>query len=161
MSVKIRRMRRLDAVAVARMMKKLSAFHGDTTSTTAKDFVKHCLGPRKRGQVWLAFYNGKPAGFVYAFDAYDFVINGFKRDLNLLYVDSAYRRKGIGEALVACVAKDALKKKCILVFVKAISNNKTANSFYKSIGMSKKIAARHKTKYIAKDHALTRLAGRQ
>ncbi len=160
MSLKIRRMRRTDAVAVAEMMKKLSAFHGDSSTAKARDFIHHCLGAHKRAYIWVAFFKSKPAGFAYAYDVYSFVINGFERNLNLLYVDEPFRRKGVGRALVSCVAKDAAGKKCALLLVKAVSGNKAANALYKNLGMAKNAAARRKNKYTVEKDALKRLAKR-
>ena len=108
-------MRRSDAVAVAKMMKKLSAHHGDKSLSEAKDFITHCLGPNKTCKKWIAFVDGKPAGFALSHDIVDFIRNIIIRELNLLHVDEAHRRKGIGEALVAAVAKDAHSKGCSLV----------------------------------------------
>lgn len=154
----IRQMRRGDAKAIAGMMRKLSDFHRDKSTVTADDVMSQCLGPHKRGHVWIAVCDKRPVGFVYAFDAYDFVINGLKRDLNLLYVDKAFRRQGIGEALVNCVAKDAVAKKCAVLFVKAVSSNKSANAFYANVGMEKHVAKRQKSKFVARGLTLKRMA---
>lgn len=156
----IRRMRRGDAMAVAKMMKKLAAFHGDTSVSKAGDFVRHCLGPRKIGKLWVACIDGKQIGFAQTFDCVDFIRNIVLRELNLLYVDEAFRKQRVGESLVAHVAKDALENGTEVIFSIAIANNRIANHFYERIGMTNSADSdkRKTIKYLASKGLLKKMA---
>lgn len=130
-------MRRKDAAAVAKMMLELAAFHGDVSRTTPQHFIDHCLGAKKLGDAWIAFVDKKPAGFAVTYDWMNFVRVRKGRAIDLLYVKNGYRGQGIGAALIAAVAKDAVKKGIQRVNASAQARNKNANAFYKSLGFER------------------------
>lgn len=132
----IRPFRRKDAPQIARMMQKLAAFHGDTAQSKPQDFIKHCLGSPKIAHTWLAWQNGKAAGFLIAYDRMNFVSAQKTRVIDLLFVEESFRRLGLGQALLAAAAKDALKRDCETLLVTAKPANAIADRFYRKIGLN-------------------------
>lgn len=132
----IRPFRRKDAPQIARMMRKLAAFHGDTAKATTKDFIKCCSGRQKTTHAWLAWRENEAAGFLIAYDRMNFVSGQKTRVVDLLYVEETARRQGIGKALLAAAAKDALKRDCASFLVTAHPANAIAKGFYKTLGLS-------------------------
>ncbi len=137
-AIKIRRMRRADAPAMARLMRDLVVFHGDQPKSTARHFTAHCLGSRRLVDAWLARVAGKPAGFIVTYDWFNFVRGKITRTIDLLYIDAEYRRSSMGRLLVAAAAEDALAKGCMRIKVGARTENKAANKFYQKLGFTQR-----------------------
>jgi GNAT superfamily N-acetyltransferase len=54
--------------------------------------------------------------------------------LSAIVVDQAHRRRGVGEALVIEMEREARVRGCCLVFVTSAARRKDAHAFYRSLG---------------------------
>lgn len=84
------------------------------------------------GEAWVAILDGKMAGFV----AIRHDVDGDNRLLYLssLYVDTAFRGKGVGRALMAFVEAEAKKHHEQGINLQAIVTNKPAIALYEKFG---------------------------
>jgi GNAT superfamily N-acetyltransferase len=135
MSFSIRPMRPSDAKALVKMMKALSLHHGHKSQATENDFLACCSPKSGFGKVWVAYHNGKPAGFAYCNDGMNFVLGKASRSIDLLYVEKKVRGLGIGRALFEKIVKDAGARGIQRISANAAIDNKKANLFYKNLGM--------------------------
>ncbi len=154
--VSVRPMRRADAKDVARLMVALGAYHVDRLQAKPEDFLRYCLGAKRQYRVWVAVEGKQCVGFVLSFDRFSFVRKMSVRTVDLLYVDAAARRHGVGRLLMLAAAADAVAQKIKRFVVTAAPDNKVANRFYGKIGMAgeKKTAAR----YVLSDQSLRQFA---
>ncbi|MER2520869.1 MAG: GNAT family N-acetyltransferase [Bdellovibrionales bacterium] len=142
----IRSFRRKDANDISRMMKELASFHGDAIRANPNHFIKHCLSRKKIARAWIALRDKQAAGFLVAYDRMNFV-NGQKTCvIDLLYVNEAFRRQSVGQALLAAAAQDAIRHGCETFLVTAQPGNATANNFYEKLGLNRetKTSARYR-----------------
>jgi len=54
--------------------------------------------------------------------------------LSELVLDEGYRRRGVGEALVSAIEREARARGCVLVFLTTAARRKDAHAFYERIG---------------------------
>lgn len=54
--------------------------------------------------------------------------------LSAMIVDEAYRRRGIGEALVVAIEREARTRGCRLLFLTTAEHRKDAHEFYRRVG---------------------------
>lgn len=137
-NITIRPFRRADAKAVAVMLRRLAAFHGDKAKTKPDHFLEHAIGPNKSSFVWVAFHDKKPIGFAEASFRMNFLGGMMTMRVGLLHVEEAYRRNGIGSLLIQEAIGLALKKKCGRFDISAAPNNKLSNGLYVKLGLVKR-----------------------
>jgi ribosomal protein S18 acetylase RimI-like enzyme len=137
-STVIRKMRRADTPAMARMMNDLMIFHGDQPQAKPAHFAQQCLGKHRLVDSWVAVVARQPIGFVVTYDWFNFVRGTAARTIDLLYIDPDHRRSGIGKLLLVAVAKDAQAKGCTRLRVGARKTNKAANRFYHGLGFERR-----------------------
>lgn len=135
----IRPMRASDKSAVAAMIVSLAAFHGDVGFTANVAILDCCLGRKKLADVLLAFQGKSPVGFSATYDHVNMVSGHKLRHIDLIFVEAEHRRRGIGVALVAAIAKKAASDGFARVSVRARNDNDLANDFYTKLGFSKRI----------------------
>ncbi len=155
---KIRLMRRADSPAVAVMMKKLAAHHGDKMEVSAEDFSRHCLGPGRLNQTWIAFSDNTPAGFATTYDWMNFARGIPVRTLDLLFVEAKFRGQKIGRMLVSAIARDCLKKGFPRLDVSALAENQEANQFYDKLNFVNRDDGRQRHYYKLNLAGLKKLA---
>lgn len=80
-----------------------------------------------------------PAGFTQLYPAYSSVRAVKNWILNDLYVDAAFRKQGIGEALIKAAMDFARKEKATYVELSTAIDNFTAQSIYEAIGFQKQM----------------------
>ncbi|MEL6918751.1 MAG: GNAT family N-acetyltransferase, partial [Bacteroidota bacterium] len=101
----------------------------------SKIFLKNRI-KNNESVIFLAFYNGKPAGFTQLFTTFSSVGLSSVFILNDLYVDIEYRKKGVGEALL-----NKAKEYCIEKGYKGLaletSTENPAQRLYEKLGWQK------------------------
>lgn len=137
----IRPMRASDKSAVAAMIVSLAAFHGDVGFTANVAILDCCLGRKKRADVLVALHGKNPVGFSATYDHVNLVSGHKVRHIDLIFVEAEHRRRGIGVALVAAIAKKAASDGFARVSVRARNDNDLANDFYTKLGFSKRTDA--------------------
>ena len=92
------------------------------------------FGEQKAAEVIIAEYEDEPAGFALFFHNYSTFLG--KRGLYLedLYVVPAFRGRGIGKALLSCLARIAVERDCGRFEWSVLDWNEPAIRFYKSLG---------------------------
>lgn len=133
--VTIRAARKADAALLARMMNRLRAHHGNPRGRATEVAVRRDVsGAKRRYDVLIAEIGGTPAGYLLFHDAYDptEAERGFY--MADLHVEAHARRRKVGRALMAALAREAKRRK--RAFLWWISNgwNDAARAFYADLG---------------------------
>lgn len=136
----IRRMRRADCAAVAKMNQVMQAYPMQPTGATsvkAGFFARTCLGPRKQASVWVALVGKEYAGFAVTQDYISFG-GGYKyRHMLLLWVGEQFRGQGIAKGLITKIRDAAFLAGCKRFDTRADVDNHPANKLYRAAGFKK------------------------
>jgi ribosomal protein S18 acetylase RimI-like enzyme len=106
----------------------------------AESYIKERLGKNESVIfVALEIINGQPApvGFMQLYPKYSSVSASRNWILNDLYVDSDYRKQGIGEALIKTAMDFAKYEGATFVQLETAVDNYTAQHLYEAIGFKK------------------------
>jgi ribosomal protein S18 acetylase RimI-like enzyme len=125
-----------DADAVARMARALSLADGGQASRfTAENFHQDGFGAKAAFHAMVAEYDGEIAGYAVTYPGYD--TDSATRGVYLadLYVDSAFRRRGVGRALVVGVAAHNRDQGARWMFWSVLKRNRAARRFYKKLAV--------------------------
>ncbi len=95
---------------------------------------EHLFGPRPGAEVLMARMDGKAVGFSLFFPTFSTFLGKPGIWLEDLFVLPEYRRKGVGKALLASVAKIAVKRNCGRLEWSVLDWNEPAIQFYRKIG---------------------------
>lgn len=91
------------------------------------------FGKQKRAACFVATIDAKPVGLALWFYAFSSLRGGWMIFLEDLVVRRHYRGRGIGRALLAHIAKHAVRENCLGVVWVARTSNRRAVSFYKRL----------------------------
>jgi len=97
------------------------------------DLARNGFGADPKFRALIAEWDGKPAGYALFFGHYSTWV-GPGLYLEDIFVRSQYRRKGIGMALLADVARIALQENCCAMRWEVLDWNEKAIELYKSLG---------------------------
>jgi GNAT superfamily N-acetyltransferase len=124
-----------DAPAIAALVRELAVFvkHEDHAKAAPEDFRRHLFGPRPAAEAALAEINGQPVGFALWFSTFSTFRGQPGLYLEDLFVRPEHRSRGIGKALLAVVAAQALDRGCGRVEWSVLKWNKAALGFYRSL----------------------------
>jgi len=89
---------------------------------------------RKVAEVVIAEYCTEPAGFALFFHNYSTFLGKAGLYLEDLFVKPAFRGKGIGKELLACLARIALDRGCGRLEWWVLDWNESAIGFYRNLG---------------------------
>jgi diamine N-acetyltransferase len=78
--------------------------------------------------------SGRPVGFALFFPSYSTFLTNFGLYLEDLFVEPAFRKAGIGQALLARVVEIALERGCQRVEWSVLDWNELAIGFYRQLG---------------------------
>lgn len=106
----------------------------DAAVATEADLLRDGFGPRPRFQVTLAEWNGEPAAFAFYFFTYSTWRGRPCLYLEDLFVRPAFRRNGIGLALLRELARIAVGERCDRFVWQVLDWNTPAIAFYESLG---------------------------
>ena len=92
------------------------------------------FGLRPEFNILIGVCDGEIAGYTLYFDVYE--PNYSERGLYLadLYVRPEHRNRGLGRALLACVAAEGRRRKRSFVWWVALADNVAAQAFYERLG---------------------------
>ena len=125
-----------DVPTILEFIRQLAIYEREPEAVlaTATDLYRDGFGPVPRFHVFLAEWEGKPAGFALYFYNYSTWQGHHGIHLEDLFVEPAFRGKGIGRALLAKVAGVAVVEGCPWMEWNVLDWNDLAIEFYHSLG---------------------------
>ena len=125
-----------DVDDVFRLIGALASYEHLTTEVTGtRDALRqHLFGPRPYAEVLLAERNGHAIGFALFFHTYSTFRTAPCLYLEDLFVEPTERRRGVGTALLAHVARLALERGCARLEWAVLDWNASAITFYERQG---------------------------
>jgi GNAT superfamily N-acetyltransferase len=106
----------------------------DQVVITEADLVRDGFKPQPKFRALIAEWGGQPAGYALFFGVYSTWEGRPGLFLEDLFVREQFRGKGIGRALLACVAGIARRENCYGVRWEVLDWNQPAIDFYKRLG---------------------------
>jgi len=115
-------------------IRSMAEFEKLEVSATEELLKESLFGDNPAAQTLLAFVDGKPAAYVVYFFTFSTMVG--KRGLWLedVFVEEEFRGKGLGRALMACLADIAVKNKCARFEWVVLDWNKPAINLYEGLG---------------------------
>jgi diamine N-acetyltransferase len=125
-----------DAALVTAMIREFAEFEHleHEVNTTAEDLLRDGFGPQPKFRAVIAQWDGEPVGYAVFFDFYSSFQGRAGLFLDDLFVRPAFRKHGIGKALLAHVAGIAWREKYFCMRWEVLDWNTPAIDFYKKIG---------------------------
>lgn len=125
-----------DTRLILDLIKALAAYENLTHEVIADEAALRAtlFGEQPAAEVIIAEYEQEPAGFALFFHNYSTFVG--KRGLYLedLFVQPAFRGRGIGKELLMCLARIAVARGCGRFEWTVLDWNEPAIRFYKSLG---------------------------
>ena len=125
-----------DVPLILQLIRELAEYEREPQSAiaTAEDLLRDGFGPAPLYFVTLAHWNGEPAGFAFWFLNYSTWLGKPGLYLEDLFVRPAFRKKGLGKALLVELARVAVEKGCGRFQWQVLDWNTPAIEFYESLG---------------------------
>jgi GNAT superfamily N-acetyltransferase len=124
-----------DVPLLRTLIRELAEFERalDRCVLTEADLARDGFGANPEFRALIAEWDGRPAGYALVFDYYSTWL-GRGLFLEDLFVRETFRGKGIGKALLASVARNAVQETCYGVHWEVLEWNEKAIEFYQSMG---------------------------
>lgn len=125
-----------DVPLILAFIRELAAYERepDAVIATEEDLLRDGFGDHARFHVVLAEWEGAPAGFAFYFFTYSTWRGRPCLYLEDLFVRPAFRRNGIGLALLRELARTAVRERCERFVWQVLDWNTPAIAFYESLG---------------------------
>jgi GNAT superfamily N-acetyltransferase len=125
-----------DVPLILAFIRELAAYERepDAAVATEEDLLRDGFGEHPKFLVTLADWNGEPAGFAFYFFTYSTWRGRPCLYLEDLFVRPAFRRHGIGLALLRDLARTAVRERCDRFVWQVLDWNTPAIAFYESLG---------------------------
>jgi GNAT superfamily N-acetyltransferase len=125
-----------DAATLLAMIRELAEFERQPDMVTIQeaDLVRDGFGENPRFRALMAEWSGQPAGCAVFFNYYS-TWGGRGLFLEDLFVREAFRRRGIGTALLAAVARVAVEERCYGIHWEVLDWNRKAIEMYAAMGV--------------------------
>jgi GNAT superfamily N-acetyltransferase len=136
MKLTIRTAGEQDVPLVLGFIRKLAEYEKLSHAVTATESDIHAslFGPRPVAEAVLAWWGNEPAGLALFFHNFSTFLGKPGLYLEDLFVEPAFRGKGIGKALLAHLAALAVERGCGRFEWSVLDWNTPAIDFYKSLG---------------------------
>jgi GNAT superfamily N-acetyltransferase len=124
-----------DAALLLAMIRELAEYERQPGEVTIResDLARDGFGENPRFRALIAEWSGQPAGYAVYFGYYS-TWAGRGLFLEDLFVREAFRRRGIGTALLAAVARVAIAEQCYGIHWSVLDWNQNAIELYKAMG---------------------------
>jgi GNAT superfamily N-acetyltransferase len=123
-----------DVPLLLRFIREMAAFEKLTISATEESLHAALFGEVPAARALLVFVDGKPIGYATYFFSFTSMMGRRALWLDDLFVDPAFRSKGIGKALMACLASIAVQNQCARFEWIVLDWNTDAIAFYQRLG---------------------------
>jgi GNAT superfamily N-acetyltransferase len=125
-----------DAVLLTAMIRELAEFERleSEMSTTPEDLLRDGFGARPKFRAVIAQWDGHPVGYAIFFEFYSSFQGRVGLFLDDLFVRPAFRKHGIGSALIKHVAGIAWNEKYFCMRWEVLDWNQQAIDFYNNLG---------------------------
>ncbi len=125
-----------DAEVILRLVRELAAYERepDAVEATAETLRTQLRAERPPFECLLAEIDEEPVGFALYFQSYSTWRGKPGIYLEDLYVTGQLRRRGIGRALLAAVAEEAVRRGAARLEWSVLDWNQSAIDFYRSLG---------------------------
>jgi GNAT superfamily N-acetyltransferase len=145
-----------DAALLRSMIRELAEYEHELDQVTIRgeDLVRDGFGENPRFRAFIAEWDGQTAGYA-LFWGYYSTWSGRGMFLEDLFVRETFRRRGIGKALMAAVARVAVDEDCYGIHWEVLDWNEKAIELYKRMGATFRDQWRP---VLLTDEALRRLA---
>ncbi|MCY2936432.1 MAG: GNAT family N-acetyltransferase [Planctomycetota bacterium] len=136
MSLTIRPARPEDCPTIVMFIRELAIFEKLEAEAvgTSEQFHLHLFGERPACEAIMAEWQGEPAGFALYFTNFSTFMAKPGLYLEDLYVRQAFRRRGIGKALITTLAEIALSRDYGRFEWSVLNWNSPAIAFYRALG---------------------------
>ncbi|MGA7754569.1 MAG: GNAT family N-acetyltransferase [Candidatus Sulfotelmatobacter sp.] len=126
-----------DVSLLCTMIRELAEFEHELDSVTMReeDLARDGFGEHPKFRALIAEWNTQPAGYAVIFDYYS-TWGGRGLFLEDLFVREAFRKRGIGKALMAAVARIARDEQCYGIHWEVLDWNQQAIDVYQTLGAS-------------------------
>jgi GNAT superfamily N-acetyltransferase len=124
-----------DAPLLRTMIRELAEYEGklDQVTILAEDLARDGFGEHPRFRALIAEWDGQPAGYAVFFPYYS-TWTGPGLFLEDLFVREPFRRRGMGKALLAGVARIAIDEHCYGIHWEVLDWNAKAIALYQELG---------------------------
>jgi GNAT superfamily N-acetyltransferase len=125
-----------DVPIILRLIKGLAEYEelGQHVTASESGLRQSLFGDKPAAEVALAFAGDEPVGFAVWFENYSTFLGRRGIYLEDIFVEPAWRRRGIGRLLLAYVAKIAVDRQCGRLDWAVLDWNEPARRFYRSLG---------------------------
>ena len=123
-----------DVPALLAFIHSMAAYEKLTVTATEESLRAALFGAHPAGRTVLAYVDGRPIAYAVYFFTFSTMVG--KRGLWLedLFIDAAFRGKGIGKALMAYLAEVAVQNDCARFEWIVLDWNESAMAFYRRLG---------------------------
>lgn len=124
-----------DAALLRTMIRELAEFEHELefVTITEEQLARDGFGDDPKFRAWIAEWNGTAAGYAVIFNYFS-TWAGRGLFLEDLFVREAFRGRGIGQALLATVARVAVEEHCYGIHWEVLDWNEKAIALYKAMG---------------------------
>jgi GNAT superfamily N-acetyltransferase len=123
-----------DVPLLLAFIRSMAAFEKLPVSATEESLRAALFGDAPAARTLLACVDGKPIAYATYFFTFSTMVGKRGLWLDDLFIDPAFRGKGIGRALMACLADIALQNQCGRFEWMVLDWNESAIGFYKRLG---------------------------
>jgi GNAT superfamily N-acetyltransferase len=123
-----------DVPLLLTFIRAMAAFEKLPVSATEESLHAALFGEAPAARALLAFVEGKPIGYATYFFTFTSMMGRRALWLDDLFIDPAFRGKGIGKALMAYLANIAVQNQCARFEWIVLDWNTSAIEFYKGLG---------------------------
>ncbi len=123
-----------DLPDILRLIRALSAFHGDTAEVTLEQLQSFYFDPAAPASALLARDQDDVIGYAGLLPHIRLHSGGKTIDIQHLYVVETHRGRGVGRALIAAARAQAEAMGCFRLTIGTDPNNAAAQAAYRAMG---------------------------
>jgi ribosomal protein S18 acetylase RimI-like enzyme len=135
MTFRIERATERDLPLILRLIRSLAQYEKLADAVVAtEDTLRESLFVKGAAEVLIGYAGDEPAGFAVFFQTFSTFLGVPGMYLEDLFVEPRFRRQGLGEALLAHLAKVAVERGCGRLEWSVLGWNELAIGFYEKLG---------------------------